>query len=343
MAQYNIIVAGCGGMANVWVKDVLQREHAAIVGLVDLKLEYARTLAERHGLEVGLYTDLAEAIRKTGANLVFDVTIPASHFHISSTAMRCGADVLGEKPMAESMADARELVALSEETGRSYAIMQNRRYNPSMRAIRACIRDGGIGRVGYIGADFFVAPHFGGFRDAMEHPLIIDMAIHTFDQARYLIGADPISVYCHSFNPTGSWYAGHAAAVAIFEMSDGSVFAYRGSWCAEGVPTSWDAAWRITGERGTIVWDGAGSPYAEVVAPGDQSGKFIYDSQRMELPLNQQERTGHEGCFDEMFAALAERRPAETDCRDNIKSMAMVYGAIDSAREGRKIDLRGYY
>lgn len=343
MAQYNIVVAGCGGMANAWVKEALARENASIVGLVDIKLEYAQAMAERYGLQVGLYTDLATALQETGANLVFDVTIPASHFQICSTAMRSGADVLGEKPMAESMMEVRELVAISNETGRSYAIMQNRRFNAPMRAIAEFIRAGGIGKTGYIGADFFMAPHFGGFRDAMESPLILDMAVHTFDQARFLIGADPVSVYCHEYNPTGSWYAGNASAIAIFEMSDGSTFAYRGSWCTEGAPTSWDASWRISGERGTVLWDGENRPYAEIVASGDQSGKFIRDYERIELPLAWEGRTGHEGCFDEMFAALSEGRPAETDCRDNMKTMAMVYGAIDSAREGRKIDLRQYY
>ena len=40
----------------------------------------------------------------------------------------------------------------------------------------------------------------------MESPLLLDMAIHTFDQARFITGADALSVYCHEFNPAGSWY-----------------------------------------------------------------------------------------------------------------------------------------
>ncbi|MCR2807566.1 Gfo/Idh/MocA family protein [Paenibacillus soyae] len=343
MREFTIVVAGCGGMANAWVKDALQRSNATIVGLVDIKLEFAQAMAERHGLNCKLYTDLAEAIKDTGANLVYDVTIPASHFHICSTAMRLGADVFGEKPMAESMEEARELVALSENTGRTYTVMQNRRFNAPIRALRGVIKEGKIGKVGYIGADFFLAPHFGGFRDMMDSPLILDMAIHTFDQARYLTGADPVSVYCHEFNPQGSWYAGNASAICIFEMSDGSVFSYRGSWSAEGKPTSWDAEWRVNGDKGTALWDGADNLHAEVVAPGDQNGKFIRDYTPLDIARSWTGRSGHEGCFDEMYSALIEGRTAETDCRDNIKSMAMVYGAIHSAREGRKIDLRNYY
>ena len=48
-------------------------------------------------------------------------------------------------------------------------------------------------------------------------------------------------------------------------------------------------------------------------------------------------REQHAGCVDEMLAALGEGRPAETDCRDNIKSIAMVLAAVESAREGRKV------
>ena len=44
-------------------------------------------------------------------------------------------------------------------------------------------------------ADFFVAPHFGGFRDTMEHILLRDMAVHTFGSARFLAGADPLTPF----------------------------------------------------------------------------------------------------------------------------------------------------
>ena len=111
MAKHRIVVAGCGSMSNTWVKDVQTREDARIVGLVDLRHESAQAMAERYGLTCGIYTDLREALQETKANLVFDVTVPASHFTVCSTALQMGADVFGEKPMAESMAEGRELVA----------------------------------------------------------------------------------------------------------------------------------------------------------------------------------------------------------------------------------------
>ncbi|MBB6730959.1 Gfo/Idh/MocA family protein [Cohnella zeiphila] len=339
MKTYRIALAGCGGMARTWVEYALSREDAEIVALVDIFPAAAQAMAERYGLKSGIYSDLAQAIAESGANLVFDVTIPATHHQIGKTAMEAGCDVLGEKPMAATMEEARDLIRVSERTGRTLAVMQNRRYNANIRALRGLIERGTIGKVGYVGADFFLGPHFGGFREAMDSPLILDMAIHTFDQARMLTGADPVSVYCHEFNPPGSWYAGNASAVCIFEMSDGSVFCYRGSWCAEGAPTSWESDWRITGERGTALWDGTNAPYAEVVA-AEQDGKFIRENARVEAEFDWTGREGHAGCLDEMLAALASGRPAETDCRDNVHSIAMVLGAIESAKTGKKIWLK---
>lgn len=335
--KHRVVVAGCGGMANTWVDYAKRRDDTLIVGLVDIKEEFAQAMAERKELDCPTFTDVKQAIEATGANMLFDVTIPASHYAVSTTALQLGCHVFGEKPLAESMSDCSDIVRISQCSGRTHAVMQNRRFDPRIRAYRNLIAEGTIGKPGFVGADFFIGAHFGGFRDAMDSPLLLDMAIHTFDQARFIIGADPVSVYCQEFNPPGSWYAGNAMAVCIYEMSDGSVFNYRGSWCAEGMPTSWEASWRVTGERGTAIWDGHGEPYAEVVAAGDQTGKFIRDYERVNSLLPEMANTFHHGCLDDMFAALEEGRKPETDCSDNIYSMAMVLAALESAKTGRKV------
>ena len=100
----------------------------------------------------------------------------------------------------------------------------------------------------------------------MGSPLLLDMAIHTFDAARYLSSADPVSVYCEEFNPPWSWYAGDAAATAIFEMTGGLRYTYRGSWCSEGHHTAWESEWRAVGPNGTATWNGQDAPVAEIVA-----------------------------------------------------------------------------
>lgn len=342
MEKLKVISVGCGIIANEWMKNALPRKDMEIVALVDIRKEAAEAMAARYELTCPVFTDVAAAIEHTAADIVFDLTIPSSHFQVCTTALEHGCNVFSEKPMAATMAEARGMIRQVERSGKSLTVMQNRRYVPGIRAFREFVRSGQIGTVGYIGADFFIGAHFEGFRAVMDSPLVLDMAIHTFDQARFITGADPVSVYCHEFNPPGSWYKGNASAICIFEMSDGSVFCYRGSWCAEGAPTSWEASWRVTGDRGTAIWDGDNAPYAEIVASGNQEGKFIRDYERIDSIDYWKGNHGHAGCLDEMFAALKEGRPAETDCRDNINSVAMVLGAVESARTGKKIDLVEY-
>lgn len=337
-SKYRVVAAGCGGMANLWLDYAAGNDRIEIVGLVDVVEANARAMAAKRGLRVPVFANVAEAIEKTGADLLFDVTVPSSHKEVASTALRLGCHVFGEKPMAESLADAKEIVRIAEASGKRYAVMQNRRYLKHIRPLRDFLAAGGIGKIGAVHADFFIGAHFGGFRDAMAHPLLVDMAIHTFDQARFLTGADPVSVYCHEFNPPGSWYAGNASAVCVFEMSDGSVFTYRGSWCSEGFNTSWESDWRIIGGKGTARWDGFSAPVAEVVDE-NKAGGFASQMKSARMPEPWTGREGHYGCLDEMFAALAEGRPAETDCRDNLKSAAMVFGAVESALKGEKIRL----
>lgn len=340
MKQYRIAVAGCGGMAKTWIKSALARTDAAIVALVDINEKNAKELAKQFNLKCSVYADIGAAITREQANLVFDVTIPRAHKAIVTTALNLGANVFGEKPMAFSLAEAEEMVAAAGKTGRMYAVMQNRRYMKNIRAFRELVASGIIGKPGLICADFFIGAHFGSFRDAMESPLLLDMAIHTFDQARFILGnANPVSVYCHEFNPKGSWYAGNAAAACIFEFADGSVFSYRGSWCSEGCNTSWESAWRITGAKGSAIWDGEAEVYAEI-ARTSTSQKLISEIEHVNGNLAWNGREGHAGCLDEMFAALSENRKAETDCEDNIQSMKMVFGAIESSKKEKKILLR---
>ncbi|WP_034342865.1 Gfo/Idh/MocA family protein [Deinococcus misasensis] len=336
MKPFRTVIAGCGGMANTWVEYALKRPDTEIVALVDLHPQSAENLKIRHELQCPTFTSLTEALEHTNANLVLDITIPDAHKDIALTAFAAGCDVLGEKPMASSLQDAQEMLEAAQNAGRTYAIMQNRRYLKPIRAFRDLVHSGKIGKPGFATANFFIGAHFGGFRDLMDSPLVLDMAIHTFDQARFILQADPVSVYCHEFNPAGSWYRGNAAAVCIFEMSDGSVFTYNGSWCAEGAFTAWEADWRVMGSLGTALWDGKNLPFAEVVTDPEQQA-FHRDAHRIEAELLWEGQEGHFGCLDEMFGALLENRVPETSCTDNIHSMKMVFGALESARRGEKV------
>jgi predicted dehydrogenase len=174
----------------------------------------------------------------------------------------------------------------------------------------------------------------------MEHVLLIDMAIHTFDATRAMTGLEATRVYCREWDPPSSWYRQGASAAAIFEMSGGVVFSYRGSWCADGLRTSWEGSWRILGERGSLAWDGLDSIRAEAIENGPRDGLFA-PTKPAEVPaLDPSDRVGgHLGVLQDFLAAVEGGPRPETAGRDNLKSLAMVFGAVASAEAGRPVDI----
>ena len=333
------VLVGCGGITRAWLAAVREFSDVEIAGLVDIRPEAVRRVREEYDLHpVAEGDDLERVIRESGADTVFDCTVPSAHPQVTRTALGCGCDVLGEKPMAEDMESARAMLAAARSTGRTYAVIQNRRYNAQIIRYRDTIRDGGIGPLTTLNGDFYIGAHFGGFRDQMQHVLLVDMAIHTFDQARFLSGADPVSVYCREWNPKGSWYRHGASAVAIFEMTGGLVFTYRGSWCAEGMNTAWECTWRAIGERGTVVWDGAEAVSGERVAGAEGFRRLLEPAPVAEA--GEPAHVGHAGVIREFLDALAAGGVPETVCTDNIKSLAMVFAAVESAETGRPVPVR---
>lgn len=336
MAKLRTIVVGTGSMGGLWTRVVNDCPGTALVGLVDLDPDAPARVMERVGIAgIEAFSDLGRAIETTRADLVVDCTIPAAHHDVTITALKRGCHVIGEKPLADSMKAAREMVDAARRADRIYMVSQNRRFEPRIQAIRKAILGGRIGAVTSIDADFYIGMHFGGFREEMAHPLIVDMAIHHFDMARYLSGLDGEAVYARAFNPKGSWYKGEAAASAIFEMTGDAVFNYRGSWCSICPPTSWNAAWRILGEKGCILWDGEDPP--RLFKEQRTQSKRVA-CRELKLPLRSMKHTGQAEALREFLRALKAGRQPSGWCGDNIKSLAMVYGAVSSSDEGRRGD-----
>ncbi|KQS64152.1 oxidoreductase [Rhizobium sp. Leaf371] len=330
-------------MAKGWLKalaaDPLLRSRIEIVGLVDLDRATAEALAREFGLcDAAIGTDLPSMLEATQPQIVFDVVIPAARRAVVSAALAQGCHVLSEKPMATSLDEARELLDLARKAGRLHAIVQNRRFISGVRRMKRLVESGAIGALTAVHCDFFLAPHFGGFRDQMQNVLLLDMAIHTFDAARFVSGKVPLSVYCVETNPVGSWYAHGAAANAVFKLSDDAVFTYRGSWCAEGRRTSWESEWRLVGSKGMMTWDG--EDMFDVTVSGHELG-LLHGARALPMPdaADAAETLGHTSVLLDFIRAIETGGEPETIGHDNIKSLSMVFGAIESARTGLAVDL----
>jgi predicted dehydrogenase len=331
---------GCGAMSRAWLTAAAGIEGLEIVGLADLDRARAQSRAEEFGLaDAYLATDAETLLEQTQPDILFDVVVPAARHEIVSAALAHRCHVLSEKPMAESLDAARDLLTRAARAERIHAVVQNRRYIESVRRIARAIRSGVIGAVTSVHADFFLAPHFGGFREEMDHVLLLDMAIHSFDAMRCMTGLDTEAVYCREWDPAHSWYRQGSSAVALFDLKGGALFTYRGSWCAEGLGTSWECAWRIVGAKGTLLWDGHADIRIEI-AGSERKGLFAEMASVAVPPLDPADEIGgHAGVMRNFIAAVRGGREPETNARDNIKSLAMALGAIRSAELGGRVDI----
>ena len=299
-----------------------RRSDTRVGAIVDVVPGAAESAARERGWDIPSLSRLDVAL-ELGADLVLNATVPEAHLDVSSAALRAGIPVLSEKPATPTVHEALVLAALSRTTGVLMAVSQSRRHSAGIRAFKETLAR--LGGAAQLHTRFSQNPRFGGFRDEMEHPLLVDMAIHSFDQARFLLDAEPVSVYCEAFNPGWSWYRGAAAAEAIFRFDDDSRFSYAGSWCADGLTTSWNGDWRGSAAAGTATWDGE----SEVLTQG-RTGPVA------SVPLDA-ESEGLDAALEEFVAALDGGPDPSGEIHRNVWSVAMVEASVTSSRRGAPV------
>ncbi|MDP4503298.1 hypothetical protein [Nonomuraea turcica] len=108
-------------------------------------------------------------------------------------------------------------------------------------------------------------------------------------------------------------------------------YTFTGRWSAPGRPTSWTGSWRAGGTRGTACWDG--DPTAE---PAKGHVLRPYKQEPDPHPGRSRYAGLAEG-QEEFVTGLRTGRPPQGDCHDNIRNVAMVTAALESARTGSRV------
>ncbi len=318
-----LILVGAGNVCRLWLPVVAGLPEFELRALVDVDEPKAHAILAEFGVRAPVETDIARAIARHRPRIVVDLTPPSNRLVTAAAAFAGGCDVICEKPLAESLRAARELVALAEASGRRLAVMQNHRFHPALQALRAAVAAGELGDVFAIDCELQRSVEAFDRVADMDSPLLADMAIHAFDGARALSGREPRRVLAHELRPAGSAFAGATVASCLFELSGGVRFTYRGSWSAAGLETPWFGDWRIDGTEAAAQWRDDGAP---VIDPGDRT-------------LNAGGPNDHPAAVPALLAQMASGRPLETSASDNIRSLTMVLGAVESARTGNWVEL----
>jgi predicted dehydrogenase len=322
---------------------VKQSPYADLAGIVDIDDEALNRVSESVGVEEGKrFRSIEDALRSdTKADTALVVVPPERHVEVVRRAIDAGLNCLVEKPFAPTVAEARALVDLAKSAGTELMVTQSFRFKRGPQTVKRFIERGGIGEIEAVYGRFMNAPPFTGFRVEMDEPLLVDMSVHHFDFIRGILGLEPVSVWATSFNPSWSRFKGNACLTAKFETVSGATIVYTGSWCSRGPATSWDGEWDIQGTRGALVWKENRvhfypSEFGEAVYfPGTlQRGGDV-----MEVSLVELESEERGGTLAEFNAALGEGRRPEASGEDNLRTLALVLGAVESVRTGRAIDV----
>ncbi len=184
-----------------------------VVALCDLQAEKTEAFAEELDGEVRTYTDYVEMCASAEVDAVFVGTPNQSHVPIGLEAVRNGKSVLITKPLADSLAGARELVDEAEKADVVGMMSLSTRFGPGGRYLTRQVRRGTFGPIYYARARSvrrsgipawnlgFIQAGGGAFRD---------MGVHVLDTAWWLLGCPrPVSVTGVAgarFGPRGRGY-----------------------------------------------------------------------------------------------------------------------------------------
>ncbi len=327
-----VIQVGIGGMGNAWLRAVQNSQHVRFAGFVEIDDNIARQKAAAYGLDVAtIYRSLPDALEQLEADAVINVTPPQFHKEVSLIALEAGLPVLSEKPLAGTLDDARAIVAKAEETGVLHSVAQNYRYRPLSQTVKAMLDSGELGSVAALRAEFYKGPHFGGFREEMPHPLIIDLSIHHFDMMRFFLTSNAKAISAFSWNPPWSWFDGDASASASILFENGVHATYSGSWCSQALETSWNANWRFECERGVLLVEDDVVYLQRLLNLGDGPGALVnvHDDKQV-LPLIEMERDGQDYLLQEFYQAVRQGKSTGTPALDNIHTMELVFGVVQA-------------
>lgn len=198
MSKVNVGISGLGRSGwDIHAKALEKCSSMYSVVAVSDPLEERREEAVKR-FNCKAYPDFNSLIEDEEVELVVIAT--PSHLHAPQTieALKAGKNVVCEKPMATSLAEADEMIRTAKKSGRILTVFQNKRYNPDFLKVKEIIESGKLGRIVLVKIylhsfgrrwDWQTLKRFGGGE-------LNNNASHLIDQALQLVGGSLEVLFC---------------------------------------------------------------------------------------------------------------------------------------------------
>lgn len=315
---------------------LLQSPETELVVVSAAHLESARHLAARLGCDAA--EGWEPVVARDDLDAVIVATPPHLHAAISLAALRNGLHVLCEKPLARTLEEAKAMVAEAEATGRVLKCGFNHRHHPAVQQARKWFEGGRIGEPVFVRARYGIGGRPGYEQEWRADPDIVsggqlmEQGIHAVDLARWFLGEFS---QVTAFVETRFWNMGPLEdnAFALYRTPAGAIASVHASL------TQWKNlfSFEVYGNDGYVAVEGLGGGYG--------TEKAIFGKRDFTAPFSEdvvefrgEDRSWHEE-WQEFVLAIAERRDPSGNAVDGLEAVRLVFGAYESARTGRTVDL----
>jgi len=267
-----------------------------------------------------LYTDYRDLVKDPQVDAVLIVTPNDLHMPIAVAAAEGGKHILVEKPIARNVEEARKMIEAARKHGVKLMVSHNFRYHPLVRRVKALIPSMGTPYLISMCKRQQRAPGWRENPEASGGGALMDLGVHLFDQARFLLEREALGVFCSTARVLGTSVEDSFAAVLEFP---GCLVCCDASMCS--------------GSRMDLI---------EVATDGgqllaDRYGRLITVAQagdRREERITEPDFTVGLVLKDFVRCISEDREPPVTGM-DGLKSVEIAQACYESARAGRKVRL----
>ncbi len=271
----------------------------------------------------------AEARRPDGIEAVVVCTPNFHHFEAAAAFMKAGIDVILDKPMTTTVADALELVRLRRETGVFLGLTYPYTFLPMVRQARLMIADGKIGTVRQVlveyAQDWATAPEDPSFKGAVwrRDPKKVgrasatgDIGTHAFHMLNYVTG-QPVTKVRADFHVCGAPKNMEDTVFMNLRLANGAPGSI---WITQAAPGNYcGLRFRVFGEKGGLEWDQEKPEYLrynplnepeQIIVRGHGSGMYRQAQRLVHLPRGHGEALSDAwgNLYTELAIAIAARR-----------------------------------
>jgi predicted dehydrogenase len=333
--RVGIGIVGAGRMGSIHARLIARRvPEAHLVGIADVNVHAARHLAHELG-GVAVFGSLEEMLATPELQAVLIATSSNRHLEAILPAVAAGKDILCEKPIALTMADTIQAIAAAEAAGVRLQVGFMRRWDPDYARAKARLASGALGRpILFKSLQFDAEPPPIAFADPnVSGGIMVDMGIHEFDLARWLMNDDVVEV--HAFgssvaHPDLATVGDVDSAVVNLRFAGGTTGTVE---LARNTTYGEDVRTEILATAGSV-WVGHLPVSHGAWSGGDVGGSVGADAAdpsvpRFEVAYAEQTRG---------FArAILENRPVDVPASASQAALAVALAANRSMREGRPI------